>query len=182
MTDRTRLLGAVAAVPLLVAAATGTMSAGRDIQAVQPQVAQAQTGPDAELFEAQVRPLLVNVCFRCHTDDEEGGLRLDSRDGMLKGGESGPAIVPGDPDASLLIKAVRHAPGVAKMPRKAQQLTDAQVEALARWIRLGAPWPASSVNAAVASKVPDKVITLEQRAFWSFQPLRPPDRACGVQR
>ena len=61
---------------------------------------------------------------------------------MLKGGESGPAIVPGDPDASLLIKAVRHAPGAPKMPRKAQQLTDAQIDALARWIRLGAPWPA----------------------------------------
>ncbi len=175
MTYRTRLLGALIAVSLVLTATTGTMSAWRAIQTVPPGVVQPQTGPDAELFEAQVRPLLVNVCFRCHTDDEEGGLRLDSREQMLKGGESGPAIVPGDPDASLLIKAVRHAPGVPKMPRKAQQLTDAQIDALARWIRLGAPWPAAATTAgSVATKAPDKVITPEQRAFWSFQPLHQP--------
>ena len=63
---------------------------------------------------------------------------------MLKGGESGPAIVPGDPDASLLIKAVRHAPGVSKMPRSGPKLSDAQIAALAEWIRMGAPWPAAS--------------------------------------
>src|SRR4051794_8932485 len=127
MTDRTRLVAALIVVSLLLTATTGTMSAWRAIQTVPLGVVQPQTGPDAELFEAQVRPLLVNVCFRCHTDDEEGGLRLDSREQMLKGGESGPAIVPGDPDASLLIKAVRHASGVPKMPRKAQQLTDVQI-------------------------------------------------------
>ena len=116
----------------------------------------------------------MNVCFRCHTDDEEGGLRLDSRENMLKGGEKGPAIVPGDPEASLLIKAVRHAPGAPKMPRKAQQLTDQQIDALVQWIRIGAPWPAGSAPAQTSVKVPDKVITAEQRAFWSFQPLKKP--------
>ena len=165
MASRTRLVSALVSGWLLLAASTA--SSGRGIQAPQPT-------PDPELFEVQVRPLLVNVCFRCHTDDEEGGLRLDSRENMLKGGEKGPAIVPGDPEASLLIKAVRHAPGAPKMPRKAQQLTDQQVDALVQWIRIGAPWPAGSGPAQTSVKVPDKVITAEQRAFWSFQPLKKP--------
>src|SRR5262245_8451697 len=61
----------------------------------------------AEFFEAKIRPLLSERCFSCHTKDEEGGLRLDSRERVIKGGDSGPAIVVGDPEHSLLIKAVR---------------------------------------------------------------------------
>ena len=80
--------------------------------------AMAQPTPQQiEFFEAQIRPLLVESCFDCHTDDEKGGLRLDSRARMLKGGESGPAIVPGDPDASLLMKAVRHDDGCLRRCR-----------------------------------------------------------------
>jgi mono/diheme cytochrome c family protein len=165
MTPRTRLVGTLVSGWLLAASAA---SAAGSAQASPPT-------PDAELFEAQVRPLLVNVCFRCHTDDEEGGLRLDSRENMLKGGESGPAIVPGDPDASLMIKAVRHLPGAPKMPRKAQPLTDQQIAALAQWIKIGAPWPAGApALTQTSAKTPDKVITAEQRAFWSFQPLKKP--------
>jgi mono/diheme cytochrome c family protein len=165
MTVRTPLYYAAAAVTVFL---TGVSVAGRTTQAVS-----TPSPEDAELFEAQVRPLFVNVCFRCHTDDEKGGLRVDSREHLLTGGESGPAIVPGDPDASLLIKAVRHAPGAPKMPRKAQALTDAQIAALARWISIGAPWPATTAT-ETAAKAPDKVITPEQKAFWSFQPLRLP--------
>jgi mono/diheme cytochrome c family protein len=130
-----------------------------------------------EFFEAQIRPLLVESCFDCHTDDEKGGLRLDSRERMLKGGESGPAIVPGDPDASLLMRAVRHTTGVEKMPRKADKLTDVQIAALATWIKDGAAWPIAtspSGTAPPAAAKPDKVITAEQRAFWSFRPLQKP--------
>ena len=61
----------------------------------------------AEYFEAKVRPVLAANCYDCHTDQAFGGLRLDSREGLLKGGASGPAIVPGDPDKSLMIQAVR---------------------------------------------------------------------------
>src|SRR5262245_57678918 len=128
MTTRTRLVGTLVSGWLLLAGSAAF--SGDRAQA-------ASQAPDAELFETEVRPLLVNVCFRCHTDDEEGSLRLDSRESMLKGGESGPAIVPGDPDASLMIKAVRHQQGAPKMPRKAQQLTDQQIDALARWIKMG---------------------------------------------
>src|SRR6185503_3328087 len=103
-----------------------------------------------EFFEAQIRPLLIESCFDCHTEDEKGGLRLDSRERMLKGGESGPAIVPGDPDASLLMRAVRHTTGVPKMPRKGEKLTEVQVAALATWIKDGAAWPVSTSASSTA--------------------------------
>ncbi|MCP5781299.1 hypothetical protein NL316_27160, partial [Klebsiella pneumoniae] len=84
-----------------------------------------------EFFEAKIRPVLVESCFDCHTADEKGGLRLDSRERLLKGGDSGPAIVPGSPDGSLLMKAVRHVQGVSKMPRSAAKLIDLQISAFA---------------------------------------------------
>src|SRR4029434_7069150 len=75
-------------------------------------------------------------------------------------------------DASLLIRAVRHAEGAPKMPRKQPKLTDAQLAALTEWIKAGAQWPASTpASATPSSGAPDKVITAEQRAFWSFQPI-----------
>jgi mono/diheme cytochrome c family protein len=131
---------------------------------------QAQTAA-IEFFESKVRPILVESCFECHTDDEKGGLRLDSRDRILKGGESGPAIVVGDPEKSLLVRAVRHDVGVKKMPRTGPKLADAQVAALVEWIRIGAPWPVAPSSGAAAARA-EKTITAEHRAFWSFQPIR----------
>jgi len=142
-----------------------------------PQPALQPAAREVELFESRIRPLLIDNCFSCHTDDEKGGLRLDSRDRMLKGGESGPAIVPGDPESSLLVKAVRHAPGVAKMPRNEPKLSDAQIAGLVEWIKAGAPWPAAAVVSTPAAPKADAGnagITAEHRAFWSFQPLRQP--------
>ncbi len=95
----------------------------------------------AEFFEAKVRPVLAESCVRCHGPKKQSsGLRLDSREAILEGGENGPAIVPGDPDKSLLIQAVRYAHEDYKMPPKAQAAR-AAVEALAEWVRRGAPWP-----------------------------------------
>jgi cytochrome c553 len=139
-----------------------------------------------EFFEAKIRPLLVNSCFECHTDDEKGGLRLDSRSSLLKGGDSGPAIVPGNPDASLLMKAVRHAEGVSKMPRRAPKLADLQIAALAEWITMGAPWPApagAGSNGSTSAAAPppaaapasaERPIDPQLKAFWSFQPIHKP--------
>ena len=137
----------------------------------------APTPQQIEFFETRIRPLLVESCFDCHTADEKGNLRLDSRQAMLKGGDSGPAIVPGDPDGSLLIKAVRHTPGVSKMPRSSPKLSDAQVSSLAEWIRMGAPWPAASkmtMAAATPSGTGERPIDPSLRAFWSFQPIAKP--------
>src|SRR5258708_3722221 len=82
-------------------------------QVAAPSAAAAQA---AALFEASVRPVLAANCYDCHTDERMGGLRLDSREALLKGGKSGPAIVPGDPDKSLLIEAVRQTKAL-KMPK-----------------------------------------------------------------
>jgi mono/diheme cytochrome c family protein len=134
------------------------------------------TLPDArsaEYFEAKVRPVLAVNCYHCHTDERMGGLRLDSRDALLKGGRSGPAIVPGDPDQSLMIQAVRQT-GTLKMP-KGGHLKPDEIDALAAWITSGAPWPTSVASASTGSvSTPAYVIKPEQRAFWSFQPLRKP--------
>ena len=150
-----------------------------------PQIPEA-TPQQIDFFEAKIRPILVNSCFDCHTIDEKGGLRLDSRTAILKGGDSGPAIVPGDPDASLLIKAVRHVQGVSKMPRSAPKLTDAEIAALAEWISMGAPWPApapgsgppapatGSAKPEAGSRELERPIDPQLKAFWSFQPIRKP--------
>ena len=140
------------------------------------------TPQQIEFFEAKIRPLLVESCFDCHTLDEKGGLRLDSRQALLKGGDSGAAIVAGNPDASLLIKAVRHEQGISKMPRSAPKLSEAQIAALAEWIRMGAPWPAPAKGtmpappaAPSAGTGAERPIAAELKAFWSFQPIRAPE-------
>ncbi len=122
-----------------------------------------------DFFEAKVRPILATECFACHTDSQLGGLRLDSREAMLRGGKSGPAIIPGDPDKSLLLAAVRQT-GALKMP-KGGKLSADQIEAIAQWIRTGAVWPDTG-TAKVASKG-EMAIDPARRAFWSFQPLHP---------
>jgi mono/diheme cytochrome c family protein len=101
---------------------------------------QAQATNPLELFEKSVRPLLAENCFGCHGESARGGLRLDTQEGILKGGRSGPAIVPGDPDKSLLITAVKQT-GTLKMPLGGSPLTDAQIADISAWIKDGAPQP-----------------------------------------
>src|SRR5271170_1599135 len=113
----------------------------------------------ADFFENKVRPILAENCYDCHTTAEMGGLRVDSRERILQGGKSGPAVMPGDPDKSLLIQAVRQT-GDLKMP-KGGKLKPAEIQALADWVKMGAPWP--ETKAAAAPSSPAKVITPEQR-------------------
>src|SRR3954467_7576509 len=180
MIRRTKVLR-VASI-LLAALPLAFQIAAEARQAATPGTAPAPQS--SEYFESYVRPVLAANCFDCHAEEKMGGLRLDSRDAMLKGGRSGPAIVPGDPDKSLLITAVRQTRDTLKMP-KGGKLKPAEVEALAEWVKAGAVWPAvaaASTNTASASapagkpaattagSAPAYVITPEQRAFWSFQP------------
>src|SRR5437588_10510582 len=116
---RTRWLAA-AALPLILSVAG---------EARQPPPPVSTPPPAGDVFEATIRPILAANCYDCHTDQRMGGLRLDSRDALLKGGRSGPAIVPGDPDKSLLIQAVRQT-GTLKMP-KGGVLRPDEVSALA---------------------------------------------------
>ena len=99
-------------------------------------------------FENVIRPLLVDRCFQCHSgrsDTPAGGLRLDSRETVLKGGDTGPAVVPGDSRASLLVQRVQGRP-VLMPPTGA--LVASEIENLITWIDMGAPWPENAVVAA----------------------------------
>jgi mono/diheme cytochrome c family protein len=129
--------------------------------------AQAKGTPGDDFFENKVRPILATQCGSCHQERVAGGLSLSSRDAILKGGESGPAIVPGDPEKSLLLTAV-HQTGSLKMPKGGRKLSADDIEALSDWVKMGAPWP--QVGAPV--RVAGKQITPDMRKFWSFQPLK----------
>jgi len=101
-------------------------------------------------FESNVRPLLVDRCYKCHSETTtKGGLRLDSRAAFLKGGDTGAAIVVGKPDESLLVEAVRHQNGLAMPPDG--KLSEVQIAALAEWIKAGAIWPGAATAVATAA-------------------------------
>ncbi|HLJ97431.1 MAG TPA: PSD1 and planctomycete cytochrome C domain-containing protein [Gemmataceae bacterium] len=130
------------------------------------------TSSAADFFETEIRPLLAERCQRCHGESKpKSGLRLTSRDGVLRGGENGPAAVPGKPEESLLIQAIRYE-GELKMPPN-EKLTQIQIDRLTRWVKLGLPWPESRPDkaVAVARQAEQYEITDEQHKFWSFQPL-----------
>jgi hypothetical protein len=126
-------------------------------------------------FEAKVKPLLVEQCFKCHSHDVEkikGGLVLDSRAGVLQGGDTGPAIVPGQPEKSLLIKAVSGADKDLQMPPK-KKLASSEVETLRQWVKMGAPWSGASSQTSTPKRAAGK-ITDEDRKWWAFQPVKKP--------
>ncbi len=129
-------------------------------------------GGTTDFFETKIRPLLANKCFACHTEAKLGGLRLDSREAIVRGGKTGPAIVAGKPEESLLIQAVSRRHERLKMP-PTDPLAEAEVADLAAWVKMGAAWP--SAPATAAPKGAGYVISPEKRAFWSFQPVRKPE-------
>jgi len=140
-----------------------------------PQLAPSRAD-DAEFFEKRIRPALVEHCHKCHSAGAEplkGGLALDSKEALLAGGESGPAIVPGDPEASRLARAISHMDPDLQMPPK-YKLPEEVRRDLVEWIRLGAPWPGSP--AAAAGQKPPKDFDLAGRreSHWAWSPTRDP--------
>ncbi|MBG85864.1 MAG: hypothetical protein CMO80_03060 [Verrucomicrobiales bacterium] len=119
-------------------------------------------------FEQEVRPLLVEHCYSCHSASEKikGGLSLDSRSGWQNGGDSGPSIVAGNPEASLLLKAVRYAEKDLQMPPK-EKLPSTKIEILRKWIAMGAPDPRE--QAASSEEVSTAIAAND---LWSFQALK----------
>src|SRR5689334_5119444 len=108
---------------------------------------------DPAFFETHVRPVLVERCYKCHSSTSpklKGGLRLDSLEGMLKGGDTGPAIVPGKPEESRMVVAIGYKDPDLQMPPKGK-LTDEQVAAMTTWVKAGAPWPASPSGPTVVA-------------------------------
>ena len=127
-----------------------------------------------EFFEKNIRPVLVAKCYECHSAEAKvkkklkGDLFADTREGLLSGGESGAAVVPGLPAKGLLMKAIRHTDPDMKMPPK-EKLPDDVVANFAKWIEMGAPDPREGAKAASAKRV----INLDEgRQWWSFRPLK----------
>jgi Protein of unknown function (DUF1549)/Protein of unknown function (DUF1553)/Planctomycete cytochrome C len=136
----------------------------------------ADPAASPEFFETKIRPVLAQNCYTCHTNEASGGLRLDTAEALFKGGDHGAPIVPGDPDKSLLITAVRQTNANLKMP-EGGKLTDTEISDLEAWVKAGAVWPKETpAAAAVAAKVSPKkyVIADAQRQLWSLLPLKSP--------
>ena len=127
----------------------------------------AQDAEKFAFFETKIRPVLVENCLKCHGETKANGkLRLDSKAGVLKGGVSGAAIVPGNAKDSLLIKAISHVDPELKMPSKDKQLPDNVIADFEKWINAGAPDPRDGKQPVVTDGIDWK----KARQFWSFQP------------
>ncbi len=170
-----RLVFAAMGILIVQTAMQPEQAIAEQADVAKPKVARAA---DIAFFEKQIRPLLVRHCLRCHGSEEEnGGLRLDSRDAWKLGGDSGPAILPGKPSESLLIKAIRYKDSDLEMPPKGI-LPKAAIAAFEKWVARGAADPRAA--AAPLSKRNKGVSLEEGRSFWSFQPVvkhQPPDVA-----
>jgi mono/diheme cytochrome c family protein len=149
---------------LALAAIVWLAQAGVEASA-EPSISPA----DREFFEKHVRPVLVANCVTCHgPEKQKGGLRADSRDALLAGGDSGPAVVPGDVNDGYLISAINYGE-TYQMPPKGK-LKAADIAALSEWVKRGAPWPAGDEPAAAKTA---SAFDLKERAkHWAFQPLK----------
>ncbi len=136
-----------------------------------------------EFFESRVRPVLAENCFGCHgPEKQKAGMRLDSLAGMLAGGASGPILVPGDPGRSRIVLAIGYGDADLRMP-PSKKLGERQIQDITRWVKLGAPWPASLGPPSPAGGSEAKparsvrkplVVTDEDRAWWAFRPVHKP--------
>jgi hypothetical protein len=138
-----------------------------------PAALSAQTPEQLEFFESKVRPVLIENCYKCHSATGEkikGGLTLDTKEGLLKGGSSGPAIVAGNAERSLLIKAIRYTDPNLQMPPK-DRLAEGQVADLEAWVKMGAPDPRSGKQAGILKTASDRD---KAKSHWAFQPVRKP--------
>ncbi|HZL88522.1 MAG TPA: PSD1 and planctomycete cytochrome C domain-containing protein [Pirellulaceae bacterium] len=129
--------------------------------------AEAVSGQGADFFEKKIRPVLVANCYQCHSasaKELKGELRLDTKEGLRKGGESGAIIVAGKPDESLLVQSLRHENGMEMPPQK--KLPDEVIADFVKWVEMGAPDP----RAANTTTVGGKYNKIDARKHWSFQP------------
>ena len=138
------------------------------VPVLQRALAADLTPDQLNFFENKIRPVLADSCYKCHStlaEKVKGGLLLDSREALLKGGDSGTVIVPGNPDASLLIKAVRYTDPDLQMP-KDKKLPDDQIADLETWVKMGAPDPRELAKGVKLSGLTDSA-----RKHWAYQPV-----------
>ncbi len=144
------------------------------IAVASPQVLWAADDDDAGhvLFETKIRPVLVRYCYECHGEEmQESDLRLDNYKDLMRGGATGPAVVPNNLDESLIIHVLRYEDEELQMPPE-QKLSDEIIADFSRWIEMGAPHPDASNTKIEPRK--DKVNWEAERKYWSFQPITNP--------
>ncbi len=130
------------------------------------------TPEQLQFFEGKIRPILSEKCYKCHsleTGKSKGGLTLDTRDALLKGGESGPGVKPGNPEGSLLIKAVLYTDKDLQMPPKGEKLSPNQIADLTSWVKMGAPDPRKPKGAKLSG------LTDKAKQHWAFQQVKKPE-------
>ncbi len=161
-----RILIAVPAIVFVWLALVGGSSFAR---------ADAFTSEQIEFFENRIRPILANECYECHSSRAtklKGNLHLDTRAGVLKGGDSGPAVVPGDAAKSLLIQSIRHEHDDYKMPKDRPKLSDSAIASFVQWVNDGAPDPRDHPPATESAGAADWASVFQaRREWWSFQPI-----------
>jgi mono/diheme cytochrome c family protein len=136
------------------------------LSATAAEMAQPPTAAQLEFFEKEVRPVLADNCYKCHgSKKQKSGLRLDSREFILKGGEVGPVVVLGKPETSRLILAINHAKvkDVEPMPSADEKISPKAIAALTEWVRQGLPWPTES-----------SPIAHDPRSHWAFKTVQTP--------
>jgi len=132
---------------------------------------------DLEFFESKIRPVLASACYDCHgAEKQKAGLRLDSREALLNGGESGPAIVPGDAEKSLLFQTIAGTHAELKMPKNADPLSATAVAAFREWMQMGAPDPRDKPSTSGDGDWPAAFALRKQAWFWQpLQKAEPPE-------
>jgi hypothetical protein len=130
-----------------------------------------ETTEKEAFFESKVRPLLSQHCVECHgTKEQSGELRLDSSLAVTKGGSSGPIVIPGEPDKSQLVKAIRYADPNLEMPPKGK-LSNSEIATLEEWVRSGAYWPKGKETDSAEPLPPAKRIEEIRESHWSYRPI-----------
>jgi hypothetical protein len=169
-----RLFNTLSIAAVLLAASVGAAEPATESGSDTPAVANnpaAHSPAEIEFFEKKIRPLLHTHCYECHSASAKnlkGSLRVDHLEALLAGGDSGPAIVPGKPEESLLIDSVRYGEDSYQMPPKGK-LAAGEIALLVEWVERGAPFPAAEVAAGPQN---NQIDFEAGRKFWSFQPVK----------
>ena len=132
------------------------------------------TSTQVDYFEKRIRPFLANDCYECHgAKKQKGGLRVDSREALRRGGDSGPAVIPGDAGRSLLIQSIRHEHSEIKMPKDRPKLSDSVLESFVQWVNDGAPDPRDHPPTTETAEGGDwESVFQARREWWSFAPVK----------
>lgn len=167
-TINTFTLGISRLLSLFVLLGSGAVVADSSASGARLKARSAAEDAALQFFESKVRPVLVDNCATCHGPKKQmAGVRLDSREALLKGGESGPVVVPGDPLKSSLIQVISYG-GKIQMP-PAGKLESEEIEAITKWVKMGAPWPTPRQPATSSPTTPEA-----RTKWWSLQPVQRP--------